>query len=231
MHVKPIRTALFRPKQSLEPFLVDHLPRLHEKDVVVVTSKIVALAQGRVVPNGAGAKEEWIRRESERVISTPWCALTLKDSHWCPNAGIDESNADGSLILWPRDPFGVARRLRRKLMRHYRIQHLGVLITDSRIFPLRVGVTGVALGYAGFHGLRDYRGTLDLFGRALMMTQTNIADALATAAVLVMGEGEEQTPLAVIRRAPIEFCNKVDPSELRMDPQQDLFAPVFRADK
>src|SRR6266508_2193439 len=69
-------------------------------------------------------------------------------------------------------------------------------ITDSKTAPLRVGVTGVTLAYSGFQALNDYVGTKDLFGRAWRMIKVNVVDALATAAVLVMGEGSEQTPLA-----------------------------------
>ena len=110
---------------------------------------------------------------------------------------------------------------------HYGVKKLGVLITDSRVFPLRAGVTGVALGYTGFKGLRDYRSKKDLFNRPLTMTQTNVADCLASAAVLVMGEGAERTPLGIITDAPIVFTNKTDAANLRIDPKVDLFKPLY----
>jgi len=102
-----------------------------------------------------------------------------------------------------------------------------VLITDSRVSPLRQGVFGMALGYSGFKGLRDYRGKPDIFGRTLKVTQVGVADSLATSAALVMGEGKEQQPLAVIEDASVEFCDKISKSELCVRPGKDIFRPLF----
>lgn len=228
MIMQPIRCAIFRPLQSLEEYVVQSVPKLHDADILVVTSKIVALSEGRVVTDGSGKKTRLIKQESEQAIKTRWCYLTLKDGHWCPNAGIDESNADGKLILWPKDSYQTATTLRRILMKKYKLRKFGILITDSRTFPLRAGVTGVALGYAGFKGLRDYRGRPDIFGRSLTMTQTNVADTLASAAVLEMGEGNEQMPLAIIREATVKFAERVDPMELVIDHSNDLYRPLFQ---
>ena len=144
------------------------------------------------------------------------------------NAGVDESNADGKLILLPRDSFKVSQRIRSSILQNTRITKLGVIITDSRVLPLRAGVVGVALGYAGFKGLRDYRGKRDIFGRILKFTQTNIADSLATAAVLAMGEGSERQPLCIIEGAPVEFTKRVNKKELLISPKDDMYAPLFK---
>jgi F420-0:gamma-glutamyl ligase len=228
MQIKPIKTKVFKPKDRLEDFIFSYLPKVKNGSVIVVTSKIVALAQGRIVPGGPGEKDKWIKKESEKYINTKWCYLTLKDGHWCPNAGIDESNAEGYLILWPKDSYRVAEQLRKALLKRYKIKNLGVLITDSRIFPLRAGVTGVSLGYAGFAGLRNYIGLPDIFGRKLKMTQSNVSDALATAAVLVMGEGAERHPIALIENAPVEFCDRVKKTELKINAEDDLYLPLFK---
>ncbi len=149
------------------------------------------------------------------------------------NAGIDESNAEGKLVLLPEDCFASAQKLYASVLhasgykQNTRIRKFGVVITDSRIAPLRAGVTGVALGYAGFRGIRDYRGTPDIFGKTLEVTQTNVADSLATAATLVMGEGSEQQPLAIITDAPVEFVDAVNQSELRIDPAEDIYRDLF----
>ncbi len=113
-------------------------------------------------------------------------------------------------------------------MKAYKVKDLGVLITDSRLFPLRAGVVGVALGYAGFRGIRDYRGKPDLFGRKLKMTQTDIADGLATAAVVSMGEGRECRPLALVTGAEIDFTDKVNRKELLIPLEDDMYIPMFR---
>lgn len=230
MIIRAIKTGLFREKSSLESFIFKHIENLQENSLVVITSKVVALAQGRTAAyHSEEDKNRLIEKESQNFIKTKWCYLTLKDGHWCPNAGIDESNADGKLILWPVDPYGVAEHLRQVLQKRYKVKNLGILITDSRIFPLRSGVTGVALGYAGFKGLRNYIGKPDIFGRKLKMTKTNLADGLATAAVLAMGEGNEQKPLVVIEAAPIEFSSeKTNRRDLYIKPEDDLYVPLFQ---
>ena len=229
MNVHPIHTRIFRERDDLFVFITAHVPRLKEGSILAVTSKIVALAEGRVVEiKNQKEKEALIKRESawhERVLPKWW--LTVRDGTVIVNAGIDDSNGNGKTILLPRDSFASAAALRKKLLAHYKLSALGVVITDSRIAPLRSGVTGVALGYAGFKGIRDYRGTADIFGRTLEVTQTNIADSVATAATLVMGEGSEQCPLAVIEDAPVVFHERTSRRELMIAMKDDLFKRLF----
>lgn len=228
MNVRPIKTRIFKEDEDLVAFITAHIKHLKEGSVLVVTSKIAALAEGRTVRvKGKKEKERVIRAESEWAISTKYVLLTMKDGMLIANAGVDESNADGKLILLPRDSFKIANMLRKELRAHYHVKKLGIVITDSRIIPLRAGVVGVALGYAGFKGVRDYRGQPDIFGRPLVFTQTDIADSLATAAVLTMGEGKERQPLAVIETAPVEFCERIDPQELRIALKDDMYGPLF----
>jgi coenzyme F420-0:L-glutamate ligase len=229
MIIRPIKTRVFKPNESLKRFIVAHVPRLTDGSILFVTSKIVALAEGRTAAFASPAeKDRIIKAESKQYIKTKWCYLTLRNGEWCANAGVDESNAEhGGLILLPTNPYRSAQALRAALKKHYRIRHLGVLITDSRTLPLKQGTTGVALGYAGFKGLRDYVGTADLFGRKFKMTKANVADALAAAGVLVMGEGREQAPLAVIDGALVQFTDRIHPEELRIDAANDLYRPLF----
>jgi len=112
-------------------------------------------------------------------------------------------------------------------MKKFGLKQLGVIITDSRTMPLRAGVTGVAIGYAGFRGVRDYRGKPDLFGRLLHVSRTDVADSLATAAVLLMGEAKECQPLATIEDAPVEFCERIDRNELKISLEDDMYRPLF----
>lgn len=228
MIVTPIKTRIFREGEGLFPFVVRYLKKPPERSVIVVTSKIVALSeQQTAVAKSIQAKERIIRAESERAIRTKHVWLTIKDGVVMASAGIDESNANGKLILLPKDSFMTARVLRKKLRQTYGVRQLGVLITDSRTMPLRAGVTGVALGYAGFRGIKDYRGTPDIFGRKFKFSRTDVADGLAAAAVLVMGEGNEQQPLAMIEKARIEFCDAIHRKELHIDIQDDMYRPLF----
>jgi coenzyme F420-0:L-glutamate ligase len=230
MNLSAVKTRIFLEGENLISFITSHVPVLNEKSVLVVTSKIVALSEGRVVTNVTPeTKEEWIRKESDEAIPTRWCFLTLKDGQWCANAGIDESNAKGGgIILLPKNSYDAAASIRRELMKFYGLREMGVLITDSRVLPLRAGVTGVALGFAGFTGLRDYVGQSDLFGRPLKMTKTNVPDSLAAASVLLMGEGAESLPLAIIAEPPVQFTDdEVLVSDLSIDPADDLYRPLF----
>lgn len=228
MIIQPIKTRIFQEGENLFAFVINYFKKLPEKSVIVITSKIVALAERRTAIAGdKKTKEKLIREESEYAISTKYVWLTIKDGMVMASAGIDESNADGKLILLPTDSFKTARLMRDRLRKYYNVKHLGVLITDSRTIPLRAGVTGVALGYAGFRGIKDYRDTPDIFGRKFKFSRTDVADSLATTAAFIMGEGNEQQPLAMIEQAPIEFCDKIDRKELHIDIHDDMYGPIF----
>jgi len=226
MNVRPVRTRLFKEGEDLAAFITKHIPRLKEKSILVVTSKIVALSEGRTASKRD--KERLIRDESEWVLSAKYGKLTLKDGIFMWNAGIDTSNANGKIVLLPKDSFKAASVLRDALRKRYGVKKLGILITDSRIMPLRAGVVGIALGYAGFKGLRDYRGERDLFGERYEVTRTDIADSLATAAVLLMGEGRERQPLAVVAEAPVVFAERVSRNEMTIPFEDDMYHPLFK---
>ncbi|MDE1924682.1 MAG: coenzyme F420-0:L-glutamate ligase [Patescibacteria group bacterium] len=225
MNIRAIHTRLFQEKEKLEHFVFEHVSHLNNGDILVVTSKIVALAEGRTAE--PKEKIKIIQKESEWAIPTKYVWLTIKDGMFMAAAGIDESNAQGKLVLLPKDSFRAATRLRKALLKHYKLSSLGVLITDSRVLPLRAGVVGVALGYAGFGGIKDYRGSADLFGRKLKMTRVDIADSLATSAVLLMGEGNERKPLAIIKNAPVILRERVNRKELIIPVTDDLYLPLF----
>lgn len=234
MQVKAIKTRIFRENEDLLLFILKYLKNLKENSVLVITSKIVALSEGRTVEykNRRDSKQQkiaLIKKESDFALETKLTWLTIKDGMVMSSAGIDESNAKGKLILLPKDSFKSADLIRKKLKKKFKIKNLGVLITDSRIFPLRSGIVGVALGYAGFKGILDYRGIKDIFGRKLKMSRTDVADSLATASVLCMGEGKEQQPLALITNAPIKFFEKVNKKELRVKFAEDMFYPMLKS--
>ena len=230
MIVKPIKTRLFQPNEKLLPLLDQYLKNLKENSIVVVTSKIVALSEGRFVDKtDEETKARIIKQESEFVLPTKYVSLTIKDGIVMANAGVDESNANGKIILLPKDSFQSSKIIRNYLRKKYGIKNLGVIITDSRCLPLRAGITGVALGYAGFKGLKDYTKESDIFGRPFHFSRVDIADSLATSAVLCMGEGNEKIPLALITDAPIEFSDRVNRNELRIDIEDDIYGPMFKA--
>ena len=153
------------------------------------------------------------------------------------SSGVDESNAKGYFVLWPKDPQKSANAIRQYLAKKHNIENIGVIITDTASVPLRWGQRGVfVLAHSGFAALNSYIGKPDIFGRLLKMTSAAIADALGTAAVLVMGEGAEQTPLAVIEDVPFVKFQQRNPTKkelekLKMSPEDDLYAPLLKGVK
>jgi putative folate metabolism gamma-glutamate ligase len=242
MIIKTIKTKILLPPQDdLLTAMKKSLPKLKEKSVVAITSKVVSIWQGRCVPVDeypdrdkliAEEADEYLPRE---FVPGAWCVQSIKNNLLIPSAGIDESNANHHYILWPRDPRGAARRIRQWLKKTYRVKNIGVIITDSHTIPLRRGVLGISLAHCGFSPLKDYRGKPDIFGRQLQMTQTNIADGLAAAAVMLMGEGSECTPLAVIEDVPwIKFADRPIRSRkpfssLEIKTKEDLYYPLIAA--
>ena len=228
MQVRAIKTRVFKENENLLSFIFKHVKKIKGNSVLVVTSKIVALSEGRTTEyKNKEQKIKLIKKESDFVIKTKDVWLTIKDGMVLANAGIDESNAKGKIILLPRDSFKTSDTLRKGIMKKFRLKNFGVLITDSRLMPLRAGAVGIALGYAGFKGVKNYIGKKDIFGRVLKMSRTDVADSLATGAVLCMGEGSEQQPLALIEDAPVEFVKKINKNELKIDPKKDLYLPLF----
>ncbi len=228
MKVKAFKTKLFRERDDLVQFIKSEIRKIPENSILVITSKIVALYEGRVVTADTETEKiKIIKSESQFAMKTKHTWLTIKDGMVLASAGVDESNADGKIILLPKDSFKTAALLRTRLMKAYKVKKLGVIISDSRLLPLRAGVVGIALGYAGFKGVRDYIGKLDLFGRLLKMSRTDVADSLATTAVLLMGEGSERQPLALISDAPVDFASTVNKKELIINPKEDVYQPLF----
>lgn len=228
MNIKPVKTRVFQEGEDLFAFITKYFTKIPEQSIIVVTSKIVALSENRTVDiKDDKTKEELIRSESEFAMRTKHTWLTMKDGAAMTSAGIDRSNGNGKFILLPKDSFRTARLLRNKLQKSYNTKQLGVLIVDSRSVPLRAGALGVALGYAGFKGIKNHLGAPDIFKRKFTFCRTNIADSLATAAVLVMGEGDEQQPLALIKKAPAIFCETVRRNELQIHIQDDMYQPLF----
>jgi dihydrofolate synthase / folylpolyglutamate synthase len=153
----------------------------------------------------------------------------LRDGQMAVFAGIDPYGP--WYVLWPEDPMGSAEVICQKLKAHFGLKNLGVIISDSKSTPLRRGVIGGAIGWAGFTPLFDNRKRTDLTGRPSGGSQINVADAVAAASVLVMGEGIEQTPLVVVRNAPYAFLENIAKKDTNtsyvVSKEEDIFAPFF----
>jgi F420-0:gamma-glutamyl ligase len=175
LNVTPVRTEPITSRDcDLVAVLDRHLPTLAERTILAVTSKIVAICEGRVVSVGDVVKSVLIEQEAELFLppteSKYGITLTIRHNLLVPTAGIDESNGDGHYVLWPRDPQHSANEIRRHLAEQFALYEVGVLITDSTARPLRIGVTDVALAHSGFAALNDYAGRPDIFGKPLAVT-------------------------------------------------------------
>ena len=225
--------ALKAPKDSLKEAILASALKLEEGDIVAISSKVVSIGEGRCVPIGSVDKEKLVKSEADWYLkpkTSKWRRIfTIARGALIGSSGIDESNGSGHYVLFPDNPFESARELRVWLRKAYGIQKLAVIITDSTSLPLRRGAMGFALSWDGIDPLRDYRGTKDLFGRTIEIEMANLIDSLAAAAVFEMGEGSEQTPIAVIRGAKsVAFKNRPkEKDQLIVNPEDDLFAPIL----
>ena len=234
MEFTPIKTKIIHPGDELTTAISEGLKdkriELKDQDILLIASKVVSVAEGRIVklkdarPSATAtalAKQvdldesqvELILQNAEVVYGKVRKALlTLKDNFLIANAGIDKSNIlDGQVILWPRNPQEKAEKIRADILK-LTGKHVGVVIVDSRTTPLRHGTCGVALAVAGFHPVKDYRQKKDLFGNPLQITLQNLADDLACGAHILMGEADERTPVVLARNVPVEFASEIDPS-------------------
>lgn len=233
MNTIAVKTPLFHAGDSLVEFIVRHTPAelIAENIVLAVTSKIVSLAEGRLVSATAANKKNLVVEESDYFLGEIGYGVNLSIKHalLLPSAGIDESNSENEdFILHPANPHASAHRLWQALRKTWNLKNLGIILTDSRSGPLRLGVTGAALSCAGFFPVRDRIGDKDLFGRPLKVTKVNIADSLATSAVLMMGEADESCPLAILNNAPVEFCETFDLDSWQVTPENDMYLPLYK---
>ena len=194
-------------------------------DILVLAESAVATAEDRVVQlcdvtPSAKAKKlakkyELDAREMELILQecdeifggVPGAALTITNGTLSPNAGIDGSNApDGCVVLLPKDAQKSAALIRAGIEKRYSCR-VGVIIGDSRTQPLRLGCVGIALGTAGIIPVEDARGSCDLFGKTLHITQKAVADNLVSASQVLMGEAGEGVPCVLVRGAPVEVVD------------------------
>ena len=230
MQFTPIKTRkLLPPKDDLYEVLDAYLPSLEEGDVLLITSKVVAIHQGRCISiQDVQDKDALIREEAEKYLERDMAAqypimLTLKHHTLIASAGIDESNANGHYVLWPQHIQQTAQKLWSYIRQIRKVKNLGIIITDSHSLPLRWGVLGVAIGYFGFHPTIDLRGRPDIFGRPLTMTRQNVPDAIAALGVMLMGEANECTPLLLARGLTIGFTDTDSKEPFWVEPKDDMY--------
>jgi len=239
---------LIEPGDNLSELLVkaakDQKTPIQDNDIIVVTHVVVSKAEGNIVnldevAPGERAKEiakqtnkdpalvEVILRESKDIVRIgPNSIITETLSGIISaNAGVDRSNVSGdrNVVPLPKDPFASAQKIRQEI-KQLTGANVAVIVSDTHGRPFRNGEINVAIGVAGMKPIRDRRGEKDLFGYVLKIKQTAIADELASAAELVIGQANEGIPAAIIRGytnyTPTENAS---PSEIIRPKEKDLF--------
>jgi coenzyme F420-0:L-glutamate ligase/coenzyme F420-1:gamma-L-glutamate ligase len=222
---------------------------LLDGDMIVISQKVVSKAQGLLVDiSTIQAKKsarsiakrtrkdprliELILRDSTKVLRADSQAVVVRKRNGfiCLNAGVDKSNVSGRLVYarLPVDPDRSADEIRRKLEQLSR-RTVGVIIADTYSRPFRVGQVELAIGIAGMEPIVDYRGQDDLFGYRLRYKYVGLADEIAAAAELVMGQGTERIPVAIVRglsrlrRSEVENLSR----KLMLGKKMDLFRKIL----
>lgn len=240
MKIEAVKTQIVHAGEfTLEQLLAASFNNLPENAVVAISSKVVALCENHVVDAQSITRAELVKKEADYYLPPEFSeynyGFAITRGTLIASAGIDESNGDGNWVLWPKDPFASANKARKFLKNHFNLKNVGVIITDSNCLPpLRRGTIGIMVAWSGFDALHDLRGSQDLFGYDFKVSVSAIAGGLAAAANVVMGEGAECTPFAVISDAT--FVNFVDHDPTSdeiaatfVDKNEDLYAPFLNS--
>ncbi len=245
--VHGLRTGIIGCGESIANRVMEAAARscggFRDGDVLVLAETAVATAEGSVLrldtivpsPHAQRLAEKYhmnpetaevVLRESDSIVGgIPGFLLCMKGGTLLPNAGVDASNAPpGCVTPLPADPDASARRIRTAIEQATGVK-IGVIIADSRTHAMRSGCSGVAIGCAGIPSVLDDRGRRDLFGRTLEVTKRAVADNIASAAELVMGEADECTPAAIIRGIGLPITDQSGVESIAAD--DCLFMGVF----
>lgn len=201
MNIKSIKTNIITENDDILNIVQKYITTVKDYSVLAVSSKIVSLTEGSYIEDWQDKDAEIIKQSQmylPRVDSKYKTIHTITKGTNMLAAGIDESNANGKLITWPKDPLNTARLIRNELISKHNLNNFGVIIVDSTSRPFRIGAIGTSLASCGINEIKDYRGAKDLFAKTIDISQQNVVEALASTSVLAMGEGTEQTPMCLI---------------------------------
>ena len=238
---------LIKPGDSLAELISNAAKKqgtpLQENDVIVVTHVVVSKAEGNIInldevtpsekakeiakqTNKDPALVEVILRETKEIVRIGQNSIITetKSGIVCANAGIDRSNVSGdrNVVPLPKNPNASAQNIRKGIKQLTGV-NVAVIVSDTHGRPLRLGEINVAVGVAGIKSIRDRRGEKDLFGYVLRIKQTAIADELASAAELVIGQANEGIPAAIIRGYIYQTIEGASTTDLIRAKEKDLF--------
>ncbi len=236
---------LIHPGDDLPSIIYENIG-LQDRDIVIVASTVVAKAEGEtfrledITPgkmaleiaarNGKDARfiQAVLSRSREVLVEKPFMLVTTLAGHTCVNAGVDESNIeDGFLLYPPENPDASASRLGKELER-LSGKKLSVIVTDTNGRAFKIGQTGAAIGIYKIKPVKHWIGEKDLFGKILEITEEAVADELAGAANLLMGEGAGGIPVVVIRGLE-HYCEEdISIKEIYRPEEQDIIKKGLR---
>lgn len=228
-----VKTRIVKPPKDEIWDIIDGL-KVEENDIIFITSKILSIHQGRTIPDEGQGKAAIIPQETNRLLEYHndtinfTSHITITDGNLILAAGIDASNANGHYVLWPKDVDKLCQEIRERLVKKYGIKNLGVVATDSHSSMLRWGVTGFTIGLAGIEPVEDIRGKKDLFDREIHLTKVNKIDPLTSMAVLLMGETNACTPIAILKNYQnITFNQNASMVDFKIPPEDDIYKPML----
>lgn len=250
MELFSIKLPLIKENDDLLSIIIEKVKEmgksLNEGDVIVIAEKVIATSQGRVInlSDVSNISKQAKKMAKEFDMDERYVQLILQEASMIlggmthvilaqvndfliANAGIDQSNAGpGKVVLLPKDLKKVVWDYWRLLKEEFRLGKLGVIISDSRVQPLRKGTIGIAIATAGFEPVEDLRGHPDLFNRPMEITMRAIADDLTSAAQFLLSEADQQTPVVIIRGSNVEFTDNPQLTP-EMPPEQCLYMNIF----
>jgi len=239
---------LVKTGDNLARLIVETMKRegvsISNRDVIAIAQKVVSKAEGRIVRlrdvnPSEKAKEiaqktfkdsrlvELILRETGKIVKAATQIFIVENRNGLVsiNAGIDKSNVKGAdaYALLPLDPDESARRISSEIAK-LTGKKVGVVICDTYSRPFRRAQVEFAIGVAGIDPFKDYRGHRDLFGYVLKVKKVALADEIASAAELAMGQGKEAVPVVIIKNlGRVEWTEKTSANDLLISKEEDLF--------
>ncbi len=237
MNLRGIPSPLIQKDDNIvDVFLGAYHDTIMEGDILIVTSKVISVSEGSVVPcTSRNNFLSIISQEADEVIGRSKkydMYLTKRKGIVLPNAGIDCSNAEpGTAIVLPRNPESTAREIRKGIQEKTGVKNFGVIICDSCVFPFRRGISSIALAWSGFLGISDERGKRDIYGQELKVSEIAVADNLSSVAQIYFGQADEKVPFVLVQDAPVSFTDeKQDCTYAHISPEEDLFGECLRQD-
>lgn len=250
MELFSIKLPLIKENDNLLSIIIEKIKgigkSLKEGDVIVIAEKVIATSQGRLInlSDVSNISKKAKKMAKEFDMDERYVQLILQEASMIlggmthvilaqvndfliANAGIDQSNAGpNKVVLLPKDLKKVVWEYWEVLKKEFGLTNLGVIISDSRVQPLRKGTIGIAIATAGFEPVEDLRGHPDLFKRPMEITMRAIADDLTSAAQFLLSEADQQTPVVIIRGSNVKFTDNPQLTT-EMAPEECLYMNIF----